>query len=214
MKTLKKVLPLSVAAAVTLGALAAPAMAEVEASVGLATTYLFRGLDLGGGSPAFSGDLSYSHDSGVYASVWTSSGDDSLGTEYDLIAGWGGEFGGVGVDIGLVNYVYPNSDVEVGDFSEAYLGLSIADLSFYYYDNIAGAPGDAYYTVSYAMGKYSAAIGQYSADAADSDYTHLDLSYAYNDNVSLTLSTMLDEDTESATNDTTLVLSYSMPVSF
>ena len=56
---------------------ASPAMAEVSASAAVANMYLWRGIDLGDGSAAVSGDLVYSN-SGAYVGIWVSSGDDRV----------------------------------------------------------------------------------------------------------------------------------------
>lgn len=197
----------AVAAVLSLGSVA-PAMAELSASAAVSNIYLFRGVDQGPGTGAVSGDITYSV-AGFYGSVWTSSAGGS--EEVDLIAGWGGEFGGLGVDIGAISYYYPgNSMLDGGDdLVEAYLGLSFAGAEFYYYDNVAGNTalgslsddGFVYYTLGYSLGKWSALIGFADPDEAsgqsyDDDYTHLDISYAFNDNLSFTVSKIVDLDDE------------------
>ena len=74
MKTLKIAI---IAATLTLGA-APAAIAEVAASATVSSSYLWRGYDLGSGTPAFSADLVYSHESGFYGGLWLSSGDRNL----------------------------------------------------------------------------------------------------------------------------------------
>jgi len=84
----------TLAAAMTMGAMA-PAMAEgLGASAGVASMYLWRGQDLGDGSAAVWGDINYKV-AGAYAGVWASSGDSGAGSEYDLYAGYGMELGGI-----------------------------------------------------------------------------------------------------------------------
>src|SRR5690606_33582284 len=80
------------ASAVALSAMASLALtpaahAEVSASVGASNMYYWRGLDLGGGA-AISADINYSA-SGFFGGLWTSSGDEGWGTEYDIYAGYG-----------------------------------------------------------------------------------------------------------------------------
>ena len=41
------------------------AQAEVSASVGIANTYIFRGVDMGAGAGVVSGSLDYAHESGA-----------------------------------------------------------------------------------------------------------------------------------------------------
>ena len=70
----------------TLGLTAATAMAvshsamaevEVSASAGVASAYLWRGVNLGNGAAAVFGDITASM-GGAYATVWGSSGDSAL----------------------------------------------------------------------------------------------------------------------------------------
>lgn len=217
MKTMKTLLASGLVAA----AVAAPAMAELEASAAVSSQYLFRGVDQGGGG-AVSGDLTYSN-SGFYAGTWISSlglGGDT-NSEIDFFAGWGGEFGGLGVDIGAINYYYPGDDGLDGlggEFSEAYLGLSFAGAEFYYYDNIAGDNGYVYYSLSYGMGPVSVLLGIADPEEAagqtfENDYMHLDVTYAYNDNLSFTLSQIVDKDDElMMEDDLQAVVTYSLPI--
>jgi hypothetical protein len=94
MKTFNKTL--IAASLATLGMAAAPAaLANVEASATVATSYLWRGLDLGSGTGSISADAVYST-GGLSAGVWVGSGDTESGTEYDLFASYGGELGALG----------------------------------------------------------------------------------------------------------------------
>ncbi len=114
-----------VAGVMTAGLAGIPAaQAEVSASASIATEYLWRGQTLGNGDAAVSGSLDYAHDSGLYAGVWVSSGDASS-TEYDLYAGFAGEAGDFGYDLGYATYLYPMAEADALDESaEFYLGLS------------------------------------------------------------------------------------------
>ena len=212
---MKKVTQLAAAIALTTGAICAtPVMAETSASVAIASTYLWRGYDLGSGTPAISGDISYS-EAGFYVGAWASSGDTSAGTEYDLYAGWGGEFSGVTVDFMLINYLYPtgagytDGETDFGEFSEAILTLGAGPVSFSYYDNIAGGSGYEYYTLGAEFGKFSATIGMHDNVTGD-DPTHLDISYAYSDNLSFTASQFISDETND--DDLKFVVSYSLPL--
>jgi uncharacterized protein (TIGR02001 family) len=212
---------------------ASPAMAEVTASAAVANMYLWRGIDLGDGSAAVSGDLVYSN-SGAYVGVWVSSGDDTLGNEYDYFAGYGGEVGDFTYDLSLWNYNYSDdglagngfdiSDDTTGELSEVILTLGYAGISLSYYDNIAGATGYTYTTLSGGVGKFSATVGYHDLDEAgptESDsMTHFDLSYAFNDNLSFTASKVVAQDCDkddtgcSGTLDEDLkfVVVYSLPI--
>lgn len=238
MKNIKTLLASSAAAAaIALGS--GPAMAELEASATVSNIYLFRGIDQGGGSGAVSGDLVYSHASGVYAGAWASSASNfGNGGEIDTFLGWSGAFGELGVDVGLLDYYYPGEQGAADDWgrglTEAYVGLSVAGIELYYYDQISGKStaldDNTYTTVSYGIGKVSALIGfadaeERSGQSWDNDYTHLDVTYAFNDNLSFTLSKVVDVDDELNPNtsagrgnggavedDVQVVVSYSIPL--
>jgi uncharacterized protein (TIGR02001 family) len=214
MKKMKTLLAASVAAA-SMTMVAAPASAEVSASVSVASLYLWRGFDLSDGSPAVSGDITYST-GGFYAGVWGSSGDDTYGQEVDYYAGFATDVGPISVDLSVWNYVYPgvsagfvdNGDT-FGDLSEIILGLGMGPVSVTIYDNIAGANGYFYYTAGLDLGSLSFLAGGTDNDTPDSNYAHFDVSYAYNDNVSFTFSQMIDEDND---DDLRFVVSYSLPI--
>lgn len=226
MKSMKTLLAASIAAA----AISAPAMAEeesgiaVDASVGIASTYLWRGLDLGSGTPAVSGDLMVST-AGFYTGVWASSGDTSAGTEYDLIVGYGTEVSGISIDVSLVNYVYStgngytgdNDGTDVGQFSDLIVGFGYGAASFTAYKNVAGNTTYSYYTLGYDFDKVSVLLGMHDdgnvAGAGTTGYekpVHLDVTYAYNDNLSFTVSQFIAD--EPSGDDAKFVVSYSIPL--
>lgn len=220
-----------VAAAVVGSALAAApaaqAAGELSASASVANMYLWRGIDLGDGSAAVSGDLTYSI-GGAYAGIWVSSGDDTLGNEYDLYAGYGAELGDFSFDISLWNYNYSDngvagkgfdvSDDTTGELSEIITTVGFKGISLSYYDNIAGATGYEYWTLSGGIGKVSATVGFHDPEGSGSnDMTHVDLSYAFNDNISFTASKVVDQDLDkndmgAFDEDVKFVVAYSLPI--
>ena len=238
MKMSKKLLSTGVAAVVAamgMGSMSANA-AEVSASAAIANMYLWRGIDLGAGAgvPAVSGDIKVT-ESGFHTGVWGSSGDELAGTEYDLWAGYGGSSGDFRYDLTAWTYVYPtaggNDDNDnIGDLSEAVLTLGYGPVTFMYYDNIANAGGHneyAYYTLAASFGAFSALVGyaDFKAHVYDEntgerigetdslDYTHLDVSYAYNDNLSFTLSQVVDEsENDLVDDDLKFVVKYAIPL--
>jgi hypothetical protein len=224
MKVINKLVASSVVTgAVLAGGLMAPATAtaEISASAAVANMYLWRGIDLGDGSPAVSGDLTYSvGDTGAYAGIWMSSGDSSLGSEYDYYAGYATEFGGLGVDLSVWNYNYSdlngiNHDT-TAELSEVILGLSLGGFSLNYLDNIAGASGYEYWTLGYGVDKYSVTVGFHDT-TTDADMTHVDIGYAFNDNLSFTVSKVVDQDFSKSDpgaydEDVLYVLVYSLPI--
>ena len=222
-----KMLRLSALSLAVAGAMAvAPvaANAEVSASVGVANMYLWRGYDLGNGDAQVSGDLSYSN-SGFYTGVWAASGDSAAGQEYDLYVGYGAEFGGVSVDLSVWNYMYPSSSPEednilddFGGLSEAVLSIGFAGFAVTAYDNIAGGSGYEYYTISYSYDAFSILVGKHDNVGGPDEFgfyepaedvTHVDLSYAYNDNLTFAVSQQVDNEDD---DDPKVLVSYSLPI--
>ncbi|PCJ30788.1 MAG: hypothetical protein COA99_17750 [Moraxellaceae bacterium] len=104
----------------------------------------------------------------------------------------------------------------------------------------AGVSGFQYIALNASFKKYTATLGfadynDYSSDKAlttdgsgvdvssvGTDYTHLDISYAYNDNLSFTISKIVDQDTieltpagtkfENHDEDPLVVISYTLPI--
>ena len=229
MKFSKTLIASSVAAVMAAGFMA-PAQAEVEvgASVGVASTYLWRGYDLGTGTPAVSGDLNVSS-AGAYAGIWGSSGDTASGTEYDLYAGYGGSVGDFSYDFSVWNYNYPTGEKEFdfADVSDAVVSLGYGPVALTVYKPITSGAGDYLYsTLSADVGAFSFLVGMHSdaANASDgqtggcpSDETsetcspvHVNVSYAYNDNLSFTLSQFIVDETD--TDDMKFVVSYTLPL--
>jgi len=222
MKALNKLVASSVVtSAVLAGGLMAPATAsaEVSASAAVANMYLWRGIDLGDGSPAVSGDLTYTAgDTGLYGGIWMSSGDSSLGSEYDYYAGYATELGGLGIDLSVWNYNYSDlggiTHDTTAELSEVILGLSLSGFSLNYLDNVAGASGYEYWTLGYGYDKYSVTVGFHDYPSEiEKDMTHVDIGYAFNDNLSFTVSKVVDVETEGTYDEDVLyVLVYSLPI--
>jgi uncharacterized protein (TIGR02001 family) len=190
---------------------------EVAASVSVANMYLWRGQDLGGGA-AVAGDLNVSM-GGAYGGIWMSSGDGSFGQEYDLYVGFGGEVEDFSYDLSVWSYVYPGSDAANGegntfDLTEVIASVGFMGASFSYYYPVAGDGNDdySYMTLGYGIDAYSATVGIADDEGEEADYMHLDLSYAYNDNVSFTASKIFDMEEDALDDDVKFVVSYSLPI--
>lgn len=193
MKTFNKTL-IAAATITTFGLAAAPAAVSLEASASLATSYLWRGTELGNGDAALAVDLSGSAGAISYG-LWVSSGD-STSTEYDIYASYGGSVGDIGYSIGYASYNYPSTGIGFDDSAEYIYGLSYGPASVTVFD---GKDSDYEYTVfGYEAGAYSFAYGD------DETSTHFDVSYAVNDSLSVTVSKPEDE-------DAIVVASYSLP---
>jgi hypothetical protein len=205
MKTFNKTL-IAAATITTFGLAAAPTALALDASASIATSYLWRGHELGNGDAALAVDLSGSTGAISYG-LWVSSGDQETGTgtadaeggtEYDIYASYGGEVNGIGYSIGYASYNYPSRGVSFDDAAEYIYGLSYGPASVTVFD---GKDSDYEYTVvGYEAGAFSFAYGDDETD------THFDVSYAVNDSLSLTVS---DSDRDGA--DTIVVASYTLP---
>lgn len=105
---------------------AAPAVA-LSGNVSITSDYVFRGLTQNWGYPAIQGGLDLAFQHGFYAGVWgsnVSSKSYSGGSlEADLYAGWRGDLGGFGLQLGAIEYFYPGTDFNF-DTAEALVGLS------------------------------------------------------------------------------------------
>lgn len=119
---------------------AAPAMAQEEesdislsANVAIVSEYRFRGVDLSGGDIAIQGGVDVGLPAGFYVGTWASSTDEDTvvgygHTELDVYGGWTGELGDtVTLDVGVIGYLYPNSDAGNFDYFEGYASVA-ADL--------------------------------------------------------------------------------------
>lgn len=211
-KIQKKLLASTVAAAAFASMAMVPAVqAEVSASVGVANMYYWRGLDLGGGA-ALSADVNYSV-SGFFVGAWTSSGDEAMGTEYDLYAGYGGEVGDFNYSLSVVSYNYADpkdsEPLSPGDLTEVVLGLGYGPFSATYYDNVAGNSGYNYFTLALDFEKFAVLYGQH-----EDDLSHIDLTYKYNDNLSFTVGKVVDDASGAYPDEAKFIVSLSLPIDF
>lgn len=164
---MKVLTPVAVAVAISAGTFVAPmaAHAELTGNIGIHSKYLLRGIFEENDGAAVQGGLDYSHDSGFYAGWWFSSlgysyeadtGDTDVegkGVENDLYGGFAGEAGGIGYDIGLIQYVYVNVDDSNLTELTAKLSLGGGYFGFQYLlnDGWWGNAGDTYWKAGYAM---------------------------------------------------------------
>lgn len=103
-------------AAVLLAATPLAAQAEdspFSANIALTSKYKYRGQDQSDPTkatlPAVQGGFDYAS-GGFYVGNWNSSIGFGNGTEMDFYGGVRGEAGGIGYDVGLLHYYYPNSN--------------------------------------------------------------------------------------------------------
>lgn len=96
-------------------------------NIGAVTDYRYRGISQTRLRPALQGGADFSHKSGLYAGVWGSTikwikdagGDADV--EVDLYGGYKTSLGPVGLDVGVLRYLYPGSSLVVNpDTTEVY----------------------------------------------------------------------------------------------
>lgn len=212
MTLINKTLVGAVATATLAAVTTVPAHAEVSASAGIASSYLFRGLDLGSGTPAVSGALNVSG-KGFYSGIWGTSGDEARGSKYELSAGYNGKLGGFSYGLGAISYNYPTlANSEFGDYSDAVINLGYGPVAFGAYIPLGkeDSSGDyAYFTLGTSYRDFSFLLGVHSEDTAGGGVVgcevdqgsskrkctpvHLDVTYAYNDNLSFTVSQFISD---------------------
>jgi len=138
-------------AALLFSAISSVAVAQFAGSVTVTSDYDYRGYSQTDGDWALQGSAAYSHESGIYGSVWASSldwGPDSdADIEVDWVLGYTNSFGdsGVNYDVGLLYYDYPG--VSEADFLEIYAGLtwSLFRVKLSYSDDFAGFGASGWY---------------------------------------------------------------------
>ena len=191
------VLATAVASILTSGA----ASAELSGNAAITSNYIWRGITQTNDSAAGQGGIDWGHDSGLYVGTWVSNVDFSginddtglyengTGYEMDVYAGFGGEAGGLGYDIGVITYQYPITPNF--NFTEAYLSgtMSIVTIGLAYTVDAASGndggifdSGDMYVngSLDFAAGKSDVSIyaGSYmfendgKVDVGEVDYVH------------------------------------------
>jgi uncharacterized protein (TIGR02001 family) len=108
-------------------------------NVGAVTDYRYRGISQSRLRPALQGGIDFAHKSGFYIGTWASTikwikdagGDSSV--EIDLYGGYKTTLYGVGVDVGLLRYLYPGNDLAVNaDTTEVYIAGSYGPATLKY----------------------------------------------------------------------------------
>jgi len=144
---------------------------SVGGNVGLYSDYVFRGYTQTQHQPALQGGFDAEHSSGFYIGTWASNVDWTTAGGYmkdnsieiDVYGGYATEVAGIGIDLGILQFLYPGDNVDAQaetDATELYIGLS-KDLG------IASVGVTMYYVVSTDAWGFS--------DAEDSIYWDLAL---------------------------------------
>jgi uncharacterized protein (TIGR02001 family) len=102
--------------------------ATVTGNVSLVTDYQWRNVTQSNHDITVQGGLDLGLSNGVYAGIWGSGVDfntaDDTNTEVDLYGGYRFDLSGIGVDVGLIYYAYPDSEADDINFYEIYGKLS------------------------------------------------------------------------------------------
>jgi uncharacterized protein (TIGR02001 family) len=130
MKSKLAVLVSTLAASGALMAQTKPPEPDYTASVnvGGVTDYRYRGISQSRLKPAIQGGADFAHKSGFYIGTWASSikwikdGGGDANAEVDLYGGYKFTAGDFGLDVGLLRYLYPGSNLPINpDTTEVYV---------------------------------------------------------------------------------------------
>ena len=182
------VLATAVAAVLTSGV----AAADLSANATIASNYIWRGVSQTFDQAAGQGGIDWGHKSGFYVGTWVSNVDfapvERDGYEMDVYAGFAGEAGSIGYDLGVITYQYPITPNV--NFTEVYVSgtASIVTIGLNYTVDAASGndggvfdSGDMYVngSLDFAAGKSDVSVyaGSYMFDndggtAGDVDYIH------------------------------------------
>lgn len=137
-------------AALGLLAAASGANAEVSSTWTLTNDYDFRGITQSAKDPAVQASLDFATESGWYVGAWASNVDfgDAVDIDYevDLYTGFsGGEEEGLGWDVGLVYYAYP--DESDANYPEIYgkLNYNVFSGALFYSNDYVNSSESAMY---------------------------------------------------------------------
>lgn len=187
------VLATAVASVLTSGV----AAAELSGNAAIYSNYIWRGVTQTADQAAGQGGIDWGHDSGLYAGTWVSNvdfssipdGEYGKGYEMDVYAGFAGEAGGLGYDLGVITYQYPITPEF--NFTEAYVSgtMSVVTVGLAYTVDAASGndggvfdSGDMYVngSVDFTAGKSDVSLfaGSYmftndgEPGVGDVDYVH------------------------------------------
>lgn len=122
---------ITLGAAVTAALASSAVLADLTGNAAVSNNYIWRGVTQTDNAAAASGGLDYSM-GGFYVGTWLGNVDFSgaggrKGYEMDLYAGFGGEVGGFGYDLGAITYQYP-MEPQI-NFTEVYVSGSFSVLT-------------------------------------------------------------------------------------
>jgi len=128
---------------------------SVSTNIGITSNYVWRGITQTDKKPAVSAGADYSHQSGFYAGTWFSNVDfgDDTDFEYDFYSGYSTQINGADVDFGYIYYGYQGG--EDNHFSEAYIKVSIDNLSLGVSTLVDSQWGDDFSDLTYFEANYT-----------------------------------------------------------
>jgi uncharacterized protein (TIGR02001 family) len=184
------VLATAVASVLTSGV----AVAELSGNAAIASNYIWRGVSQTENQAAGQGGIDWGSDSGLYVGTWVSNVDFTAaggekGYEMDVYAGFAGEAGSIGYDLGVITYQYPMEPqinfTEVyasGTFSLVTVGLAYTVDAASANDGYLFDSGDMYVngSLDFTAGKSDVSVyaGAYmfendgTVEVGEADYVH------------------------------------------
>jgi uncharacterized protein (TIGR02001 family) len=167
------------------------ASAELTANAAITSNYIWRGVTQTTDQAAGQGGIDWGFGPGFYAGTWVSNvnfGNSDDGYEMDVYAGFGGEAGSLGYDLGVISYQYPITPEF--NFTEVYVSgtMSVVTIGLAYTVDAASGndggvfdSGDMYVngSVDFTAGKSDVSLfaGTYMFEndggtAGEVDYIH------------------------------------------
>ena len=170
---------LAIASSAAIAIAPVTAQAGVTANAGMVSNYIFRGVEQTNTASASAG-LDAETDSGLYVGTWVA--DVDTGLEYDVYAGWSGEFNGVSLGLGGTYYGYTDTAFDV-PYKEVNLSVGFSGLTVGYdkgTHDLAVAEDYSNVYISYEKDAFSATYGMYDAniDVNNNAISYLDLGYS------------------------------------
>ncbi len=128
----------------------------VDATISLVSDYRYRGISLSNNDPAIQGDITVSHETGLYAMLWASTIADNGGADLEtqLSLGYALERDEFNLDVQAVYYLYPGASRDNYFETSLRLGKSVGQ-------------GEIGATISYAP-------AQHALGSVDNTYVGLD----------------------------------------
>lgn len=215
-----KVVCTAILPVLTMGAMTAPAQAELSSDLTIASTYLWRGQAISGFHPAMSSTVQYDHSSGLYVGTWFSNEGAAGSYEVDAYAGYGLTMGDISLGLGAASYWYPQAEGDMVDSGlyEGILSAGFKDFSVTAYADLENFGDYFYFSGDYSIGKVGLHAGYALTDPSDSSYTDVNVSYALTDALTWTVSYAFGDGIADAgplgggSDEPIVMVSYSVPL--